>query len=399
MASPKAGPEARPSVQSKNTRTQIIDARRRLARSEARLALALESGRLGVWDWDVKSGRVLFALSSAYSGANFGASSRPVLPHYAEVDVSEWATNTHPDDVHLWRPAVDAAVAGVTDAFTTVSRRRTGRGDWGWVEARGKVTARDRRGRATRVVGTFEDVTEGMHEETRRRSLEASLLRSMRLTAIAEVAAELSHELNQPLAVAMSRVQEAERLVRGARSGKARLLEALDAAASFIERASDIVRRYRRLAGSRDAGPEEFDVTASVREVVAMFGPEARRGGNRARGGRRSGGHPSVRRPRADRTGAREPREERDRRRGGRRRQSAAGVRGRSCGRGSAGSARLETPGPASGTTCASRCSRRSSRPSLGEQASASRSAGRSPRRTAAGWNSSARKRGAPHSC
>ena len=266
----------------KNSRSQVIDARRRLAQSEARLALALESGRLGVWDWDVKSGRVMFAHSPGHTPASAGERWRrrqPVLPRYAEVDMSDWATNTHPDDVHLWRPAVEAAVAGVTDTFTTVSRRRTGRGDWIWVEARGKVTARDRRGRATRLVGTFEDVTEGMHEETRRHSLEASLVRSMRVTAIAEATSELSHEINQPLTVAMSRVQEAERLVRAARPPKARLLESLEAAAGFIERASEIVRRYRRLAGPRAAKPEAFDITASVREIAVMFGPEARRGG------------------------------------------------------------------------------------------------------------------------
>jgi C4-dicarboxylate-specific signal transduction histidine kinase len=258
-----------------------VDARRRLAESEERLALALESSRMGVWDWDVRSGRVLYTLPPGVVWPENPAAraDRPVLPEYGELHASEWNVNTHPDDVLLWRGAVEAAVAGVTSMFTTVYRRRTPLGDWIWIEARGKVVARDRRGRATRLVGTFENVTEGMHEETRRRRLEISLLQATRLTAIAEVASGLSHELNQPLSVAMSHVQAAARMVRNGQPDTAALQKLLADAVAFVERAGEIVRRYRCLASSRLAERETFDIAESARQIAAMLAPDARRDG------------------------------------------------------------------------------------------------------------------------
>ena len=250
---------------------------RHLFESEERLALALESSRMGVFDWDVASGRVLYtAFRERPSEASPGRRRR-VGAEYLETMSSDWEANAHPDDVLVWRGVVEAAVSGTTASFTTVTRRRKEGGEWVWVQARGRVAGRDRQGRATRLVGTFEDVTEGLREETDRRRLEASLLQAMRLTAIAEVASGLSHELNQPLSVAMSRVETAARMVRGGRANRKALVEALSDAAAFVERAGEIVRRYRRLANSRASDRERFDISQSARQIVAMLAPDARR--------------------------------------------------------------------------------------------------------------------------
>jgi C4-dicarboxylate-specific signal transduction histidine kinase len=282
--SKKAPPAVRKRQSGSQGRSQadrLVDARRAVVASEERLALALDSSRRGVFDWDVPAGHVLYTLTRSFAELPLvpeTRSTRPVLPEYGVTSPAEWNLNTHPDDAHSALVATDAAIAGLTDKFTTVVRRRT-RDGWQWIESRGKVVQRDSQGRATRIVGTFEDVDEGLSEEAKRRRHEASLYQNMRLTAIAEVTSGLSHELNQPLAVAMSAIQAAERMIRKGRPRRAALLARLADAASFVERAGETVRRFRQLASSRSREQETFDVVESARRVVETLERDARRSG------------------------------------------------------------------------------------------------------------------------
>lgn len=257
-------------------------ARARLLASEQRLIQALDTRRLGVFDWDVSSGVVVFGVTEGLQrlvprelGAPF-----PVLPAYLTTSASDWSRTAHPDDASVWRDTVDSVIEGRSDEFTTVYRRRWGDGlEWRWVEARGRATSRDPDGRATRIVGTFENVTSGLREESERRRLENSIIQAARLTTIAEVASALSHELNQPLTVAMSQIQAASRTVRTIAPNESDLLKSLDDALDFVERGAEIVRRYRRLTSMRTTARERFDIVASARQIVGVVAPDAHRAG------------------------------------------------------------------------------------------------------------------------
>jgi two-component system, LuxR family, sensor kinase FixL len=253
-----------------------------LLASEERLIQALGTRRLGVFDWDVSSGVVVFGVTEALArlvprepGAPF-----PVLPAYLTASVSDWSRTTHPDDASVWRDAAESVIEGRSDEFTTVYRRSWGGGsEWRWIEARGRATSRGPDGRATRIVGTFENVTSGLHEESERRRLEISIIQAARLTAIAEVASALSHELNQPLTVAMSQIQAASRTVRSIAPNQSALLKSLDDALDFVERGAEIVRRYRRLTSMRTTTRERFDIVASARQIVSVIASDAHRAG------------------------------------------------------------------------------------------------------------------------
>ena len=257
-------------------------ARARLLASEERLIQALATRRLGVFDWEVPSGVVVFGVTEGLERLvpRETGERLPVLPAYLTTSVSDWSSTTHPDDASIWRDAVASVVDGRSEEFTTVYRRRWGGGsEWRWVEARGRAVSRGPDGRATRIVGTFENVTSGLHEASERRRLENSIIQAARLTAIAEVASALSHELNQPLTVAMSQIQAASRTVRTMAPNQNDLLKSLDDALDFVERGAEIVRRYRRLTSMRTTARERFDIVASARQIVGVIAPEAHRAG------------------------------------------------------------------------------------------------------------------------
>jgi signal transduction histidine kinase len=250
--------------------------------SEERLILALGTRRLGVFDWDVSSGVVVFGATEALARLvpRGPGAPLPVLPAYLTAAVADWTRTTHPDDASVWQDAAESVIDGRSDEFTTVYRRRWGGGsEWRWIEARGRATSRGPDGRATRIVGTFENVTSGLREESERRRVESAIFQTARLTAIGEVASALSHELNQPLTVAMSQIQAATRTVRTIAPNETALLKSLDDALDFVERGAEIVRRYRRLTSMRTTMRERFDVVASARQIVAVLAPGANRAG------------------------------------------------------------------------------------------------------------------------
>jgi DNA-binding CsgD family transcriptional regulator/PAS domain-containing protein len=160
-----------------------------LRASEQRLFMALESARIGVFDWDVASGKVLY-VSWATQGVDES-------PRYQVTDASSWSGLVCPEDLDAAQAETERALAGQTDVFTTVVQRRAEADRSGrlyHVRSRGRVVARDAGGRATRVVGTFEDITEEIRRErlervrTEARSRLAGLTRRER--EVAELVAD-----------------------------------------------------------------------------------------------------------------------------------------------------------------------------------------------------------------
>ena len=251
----------------------------RLKADWERLGMAMESSRFGVWDWNIESGKVLYAMYRGYEPMD-PAMPHAGFPHWTEVEASEWMSNTHPDDVAAMRPAVDAVLTGPAESFVIVYRRRRGGSPgWEWIESRGKVVARGASGRASRLVGTMSVATHRLREEAERRHLEQAFFQNIRLSTVAEVASGLSHEVSQPLTTAMMHVQAAQRLLRRRAPARAGALRALDTAVSSIERAAGIARRHRQPVRRPGMGWERFDLVAAARRVVDLLQPDARAAG------------------------------------------------------------------------------------------------------------------------
>jgi PAS domain S-box-containing protein len=123
----------------------------RLRQSQERFDLALRGAELAAWDWNVKSGEVVF--NSRW------AEMRGYRPDEIQPRVEAWTSGIHPDD----RPAIDKALndhfQGRTAEYETEHRVRTKSGDWIWILDQGKVFERDERGQPTRMVGTELDIT------------------------------------------------------------------------------------------------------------------------------------------------------------------------------------------------------------------------------------------------
>ncbi|MEI7445313.1 MAG: ATP-binding protein [Burkholderiales bacterium] len=154
-----------------------------LRESERRLAMALEAGQLGFWDWDLHTGFV-------HHGGRWAA----MLGHEPgeiEPRLRAWRERVHPDDIERADALLQAHLDGRTPFYECEHRLRTKSGDWIWVLDRGRVVERDDAGRPLRAIGTHHDVSD------RRAAIDALYEADRRKD---EFLAMLGHELRNPLA-------------------------------------------------------------------------------------------------------------------------------------------------------------------------------------------------------
>jgi two-component system, LuxR family, sensor kinase FixL len=105
--------------------------------------------------------------------------------------------------------------------------------------------------------------------------LHGRLLNVSRMATIGEMAAGVAHELNQPLTAIANYAHACERLLARPGTDPNELREALRQIALQTTRAADIIRRLRRLAGSRQAEHLPLEVNALVEELEELMRTDA----------------------------------------------------------------------------------------------------------------------------
>ncbi len=132
--------------------THLKMVERKLRESEQRLQLALEGGALGLWDWNLKTGR---AVWSEWAMRMLGYKPDELDPH-----VRTWKRAVHPDDWETISEVLNGHLSGRLPCFEAEYRIQTKSGEWKWVQARGKVAEYDKDGKPQRITGTMLDITE-----------------------------------------------------------------------------------------------------------------------------------------------------------------------------------------------------------------------------------------------
>src|SRR5215831_6864206 len=149
--------------------SEITDLKRTtkaLRESEERLRLAMSSGTIGVWDWDVSSGTVRW---SPELGEIFGVDAESLRTS------EDFYSLVHPGDLAAMESQRDAAIRN-RKPFDLEFRIVRPSGEIRWLSARGRGYY-DENGHVVRVVGNNIDITErvqakeALREREQRRSL------------------------------------------------------------------------------------------------------------------------------------------------------------------------------------------------------------------------------------
>lgn len=146
---------------------KLIEAAHR--NSEKRLQLALEASDLGLWDWNLATGKI-------YRDCRW----QKMLGYPAqEKEDHQKALKhlIHPEDLAAVKSTIASHLQGATPLYETEVRMLCASGEWKWIQSRGQIVERDEQGTPLRMTGTHKDITE-------RKILEKELqLREARLNA------------------------------------------------------------------------------------------------------------------------------------------------------------------------------------------------------------------------
>ena len=123
-----------------------------------RLQLALQSSRLGLWDWNMVTGETVF-------NERWAEIIGYTLAELEPTTIETWMAHAIPEDLERSNEAISAHTRGDADFYDIDVRMKHRNGDVVWVHDRGRVVQWGEDGTPMRMVGTHEDITERVERE------------------------------------------------------------------------------------------------------------------------------------------------------------------------------------------------------------------------------------------
>src|SRR5437868_2416874 len=237
-----------------------------LRRSESYLAEAQKLTHTGSWVWDVAKRRALHISEEWYCIYGFD-------PEQGMLTWEQREERIHPDDRARQRQAIERAINEKSD-YDIEYRILLPDGSIRHLHSVGHPVL-DAAGNLVQFVGSSTDITERRQAEEALRQARADLARISRITTMGELTASLAHEVNQPIAAA---VTDANTCMRWLTRDQPNLEEAREAASRVAKdatRAADMIRRIRLLFNKGSPQRELVDINEVVREMVVLLRSEA----------------------------------------------------------------------------------------------------------------------------
>src|SRR6266478_5031470 len=237
-----------------------------LRRSEGYLAEAQRLTHTGSWVWDVVGRDALYLSDEWYR--IYGFDPEEGLPPWEQR-----LERIHPEDRAKWQEAIDRAVGEKSD-YDVEFRIFLPGGVVKYLHSVGHPVL-NASGDLVQFVGSSTDVTEGKRAEEALRQAHADLAHVSRVTTMGELMASLAHEVNQPIAAA---VTNANTCVRWLAASTPNLEEARAAALRIVKdgtRAAEIIKRIRLLFKKAPPEQEPVDINEVVREMIVLLRGEA----------------------------------------------------------------------------------------------------------------------------
>jgi PAS domain S-box-containing protein len=217
---------------------------------EERMRMALDAGRMGSWEWNVKSGAVKWSPElEAIHG---------IAPGAFPGTFAAFEKDVHPEDLDKVRNAASGSLQPGRSEHHVEYRIIRPDGAMRWVEGRGKVFF-DEGGEPVRLIGVCADVTA-------RKRVEEALREADR--AKDEFLAMVSHELRNPLA-ALTTAAHVLRVSQSASAAGAHARDVVERQTSHMVRlVEDLLDISRVTMGKIALQREVFDLAALVSTVV-----------------------------------------------------------------------------------------------------------------------------------
>ncbi|WP_163997728.1 PAS domain-containing protein [Pyxidicoccus caerfyrddinensis] len=232
-----------------------------LRQSEMRYRLATLATSDVIYDWELDTGHIEWSELAARQFR---------LPSHHVLDIHEWTRRIHPEDRARVSRQMQAVIDHGESHWADEYRFQRGDGTWAVISDRGQVI-RDAAGRAARMVGAMQDVSEqrAAEMEAKRRAEFEQLLIGI-----------VSHDLRNPISaitMATTTLLRREDLDERQRKVIGRILSSAERATRMLRDVLDFTQA--RLGGGIPMQPRALDLHELTRQVVdevQLANPERR---------------------------------------------------------------------------------------------------------------------------
>jgi PAS domain S-box-containing protein len=240
---------------------------RNLRKSEGRLEEAQRIAHVGYWERDLATNLITW---SDESFRIFG-----LAPGDGRVAVTRYQTMIHLEDRHRIVAAVAEALRG-GPRYDEEYRVVRPNGEVRIVHSQGDVMW-DESGRPRRMFGIVQDITERKRaeedlreSERRHRETQMELVHVNRVTTMGQLTASIAHEVNQPIAAAVTSADAGLRWLAAAPPNLEKTRDAFERIIKAGKQASEVIGRIRGLVKKVPAHRSPLDVNEMILETIAL---------------------------------------------------------------------------------------------------------------------------------
>jgi PAS domain S-box-containing protein len=179
-----------------------------------------------------------------------------------------WESFIHPDDVEETVKAFGRAI-GSGESFRAIHRLRRADGAYRWQHAMSEPL-RDPRGTIIQWYGLTIDIDERKRAEDRLRDTRIKLAKASRLATVAELAASIAHELNQPLGSILANAQAAKRWLNAASPNMTEVDSSIERTIRDARAADETMQHIRALFKQESFVKKDAKLPDILNEVVRV---------------------------------------------------------------------------------------------------------------------------------
>ena len=230
---------------------ELEKARDELLRNREQLLMALQTGRISVFKWDLKLEQIEFTRTMVKSWEKF---------QQTRFSTRFFKRYIHPDDKNEVMRKLARYISGSADEFIADFRLKFQSGNWRWFHAIGKILERSKTGIGQIMVGIVEDITE-------LKTKEAALQQAQKLEAVGQLAGGIAHDFNNMLQ-AISGYAE---MIKMSLEEDDENQDCIDLLIEAAKKSQALVRQLLTFSRMSQENKENIDVNLSLEDAISML--------------------------------------------------------------------------------------------------------------------------------